>query len=163
MNKIFGILLLGMLFLVAFLLVGSKADSWYAKGIRHVPYAEMILAQSAPNYSRFYKMKVDIKRDVQDNAFEVAKTYSPKTLEVSKVLFKKLMEASLAQYSNIKYKVFYEPSYNTQMNDVGVLVASVEVEYKDKIDSIAWRYDIVFEQNITPVVIVKTLNKWGAK
>lgn len=166
MPKIFIALLGGVFFLIVFALLASQyaaADPWYSQYTRdpNSPsfYSKVVPTESKKRYSAAFEKKVEIRKMLGDIALRVNENYSKNTIDISRAIFKKFVETEFAGRNNIKYEVFFDPRYNIDdLTDLGVMVASVKVDYDDENGSISWVYNVVFEENILPVIMVETLN-----
>lgn len=165
MPKVFITLLGGLFLLIIFGLFAanySSADSWYTQYTRDPnapPFYSRVVPAPKKRLSSAFQKKVEVRKILGDIALRVNENYSKATLEISRALFKKIVEDELVDVMDIDYEVFFDPRYNNgDITDLGIMVASVKVNYDDENGSISWVYNVVFEQNILPVIMVQTLN-----
>ena len=143
----------------------TKAEPSYF-GPQHPPFiSKVVPVEEKKNYSRFYKVKDEVRGLIAETAELIYQNYVPQNIQLSMDLFKKILNDKLAKVKNIQYNVFFDDKYNKfspfsneGMNTIGIMVGSVLVAYEDDGGSIAWRFDVVFEENIKPVILYQTLN-----
>lgn len=118
--------------------------------------------QEKPKYSEFREVKDKVRAAINSAGAQVGRNFVPNNIELSKKLFSKAFSESLQRAfendSRVTVGIIFDDKYNTrEVNNAGVMVGTVMVTFKDERSEISWRYDIVFEQNIAPVVIENTI------
>ena len=152
-----------MLLAVTFVFtVPSKSDGWYTAQETHPPfYSRVVPAQpeEKKEYSKFFKEKKAILADIESTANTINQNYVAGNIQISRSLFKKVLDDKLKKNNNISYDIFFDPRFNEHgPNAIGIMVASVIVAYEDDLGKIVWRFDIVFEENLEPVIMNRSLN-----
>ena len=175
LTKLFMFFVTVLLVILAIILLDSKvkADTTNWAYLPNLQECKLdgVCIEEAKVYSRvvgekrlsdFRVVKDDVRRAIDEAAHKVSLNFVPTNIPLTKNFFTKAFNEAMTNAirgdNRVTFGIVYDNKYNTpEVNATGVFVGSIFVTFKDDRSEVSWRFDVVFEQNISPVVIEHTL------
>jgi len=121
-----------------------------------------VVGSEESRLSDFRLVKDIIRQAIDEAAHKVNLNFVPTNIPLTKNFFTKAFNEAVTNAirhdDRVTFGIVFDNKYNTpEVNAAGVFVGSIFVTFKDDRSEVSWRFDVVFEQNISPVVIEHTL------